>query len=50
MINWIPQKKRIIFNREKNNKQVFDDIVKEKYTHVFTNPEIALSKQLKIVF
>lgn len=45
MINRIPQGKGIILNRENNNKRVLDNIVKGGYTHVFTSPEIALSKQ-----
>lgn len=47
MINRVPQRKEIVFNGENNNKQVLDDIVKEGYTHVFTSPEIALSKRFK---
>ena len=47
MINRIPQGKGIVLNGENNNKQVLDDIVKGGYTHVFTSPEIALSKRFK---
>lgn len=47
MTNQILQKKGIVFNRENNNKQVFNDIVKGKYTYIFNSLEIALSKQFK---
>ena len=47
MMNQIPQRKRIVLNRDNNNKQVFDIIVKGGYIHVFTSSEIALSKQFK---
>ena len=48
MINRISQRKRIVLNGENNNKQVFHNIIKRRYTHVFTSPEIAFSKWFKI--
>lgn len=47
MISWISQGKGIVINKENNNKQVFDNIVKGKYIYIFTNSGIALSKQFK---
>ena len=47
MINRISQRKDIVLNRKNNNKCIFEDIVKGRYTHVFTNLKIALFKQFK---
>lgn len=43
----IPCEKGIVLNGENNNKNVFEDLAREGYTHVFTSPEIALSKNFK---
>lgn len=47
MINQISRGKGIVLNGENNNKRVFEDIARGGYTHVFTSPEIALSKKFK---
>ena len=47
MINRIPQGRGIVLNGENNNKRVLEDIAQGGYTHVFTSPEIALSKKFK---
>lgn len=47
MINRISQEKGIVFNRKNNNKCILEDIVKKRYTHVFTSSKIALSKKFK---
>ena len=47
MINRIPRGKGIVLNGENNNKRVLEDIARGGYTHIFTSPEIALSKKFK---
>ena len=47
MINHLPHGKAIVLNGENNQKHVQDDIARGNYTHVFTSPEIALSKKFK---
>lgn len=47
MINYISYRKDIVLNWKNNIKQIFADIVTKGYIHVFTSPEIALSKQFK---
>lgn len=42
-----PRGKEIILNRENNTNSVFAEIANKKYSHVFTSPEIALSKRFK---
>lgn len=46
-INRLPSGKRIVLNRENNTNSIFTEIVNRKYSHVFTSPEIALSKKFK---
>lgn len=47
MINRLPQGKAIVLNGENNQKSVFAGVARGHYTHVFTSPEIALSKKFK---
>lgn len=47
MINRIPNGKAIALTGENNQKAVQKSIACENYTHVFTSPEIALSKKFK---
>ena len=47
MINLIPNGKAIALTGENNQKDVQHAIATEGYTHVFTSPEIALSKKFK---
>lgn len=47
MINRIPRGRGIILSGKNNNKRVLEDIARGGYTHVFTSPEIALSKKFK---
>lgn len=47
MINQILQEKGIVLNGKNNNKSMLKDIIKEGYIHVFTSPEIAISKRFK---
>lgn len=47
MINCIPNGKAIALTGENNQKAVQQAIATEGYTHVFTSPEIALSKKFK---
>ena len=47
MINQLPQDKAIFFNGENNPKSILAEVPCEHYTHVFTSPEIALSKKFK---
>lgn len=47
MINCIPNGKAIALTGENNLKAVQQAITTEGYTHVFTSPEIALSKKFK---
>lgn len=44
MINCIPTGKAIALTGNNNNKQMQEDVATKSYTHVFTSPEIALSK------
>ena len=47
MINCIPNGKAIALTGENNHKVVQQAIATEGYTHVFTSPEIALSKKFR---
>ena len=47
MINRIANAKSIVLNGENNLASVHREIAKGGYTHVFTSPEIALSKKFK---
>ena len=47
LINQIPQGKGIVLNGENNTRNVLAGIANGGYTHVFTSPEIALSKKFK---
>ena len=47
MINCIPYGKSIILNGENNTKRVLANITTGGFTHVFTSPEIVLSKKFK---
>lgn len=47
MINQLPQGKAIILNGENSQKSVFAGVTRGHYTHVFTSPEIVLSKKFK---
>ena len=47
MINRIASGKAIALTGENNNKAVQQAIARQNYTHVFTSPEIALSKKFK---
>lgn len=47
MIKQIPNGKAIVLNGKNNDKDVQLEIATSNYTHVFTSPEIALSKQFK---
>lgn len=46
-INRIPQAKAIVLNGENSQKSVLAEVARGGYTHVFTSPEIALSKKFK---
>lgn len=48
MINQIAQGKAIALTGENNQKDVQKSITSQNYTHVFTSPEITLSKKFKI--
>lgn len=47
MINSLPKGKAIVLNGENNLTHVQRDIARGGYTHVFTSPEIAISKNFK---
>ena len=47
MINRLPQGKAIVLNGENSQKKVFARVARRHYTHVFTSPEITLSKKFK---
>lgn len=47
MINCIPSKKAIALTEKNNHKPVQLDIATQSYTHIFTSPEIRLSKKFK---
>lgn len=47
MINRIPNSKAIALTGENNQKDVQHIIETKRYIHVFTSPEIALSKKFK---
>lgn len=47
LINQIASGKAIALTEENNQKSVQQSIARENYTHVFTSPEIALSKKFK---
>ncbi|MCJ1349719.1 hypothetical protein MMC31_007960 [Peltigera leucophlebia] len=47
IINRLPQGKAIILNGENSQKSTLAEVAKGGYTHVFTSPEIALSKKFK---
>lgn len=47
LINKIPRGKAIVLNGENNQKDVQLGIARGDYSHVFTSPEIALSKKFK---
>lgn len=47
MINQILHGKAIILNGKNNQKYIQQKIANKGYTHVFTSPEIALSKKFK---
>ena len=47
MINQIPNGKALMLNGESNHKHIYKQAGKSGYTHIFTNPEIALSKKFK---
>ena len=46
-INHRPQAKAIVLNGENSQKNVLAKVTRGAYTHVFTSPEIALSKKFK---
>lgn len=46
-INLLPKGKGIVLNGENNTNSVLADIANGGYSHVFTSPEIALSKKFK---
>lgn len=47
MINQVTGEKAIALTEENNQKAVQQFIAYQDYTHVFTSPEIALSKKFK---
>lgn len=47
LINQIASWKTIALTGENNQKAVQQSIARQNYTHVFTSPEIALSKKFK---
>lgn len=47
MINHIASGKTIVFTGKNNHKGIQQAIIHQQYTHVFTSPEIALSKKFK---
>lgn len=47
LINRLPGGRSIIFNGENSSNSMFIDVSKRKYTHIFTSPEIAVSKKFK---
>lgn len=47
IINQLPQSKAIVLNGENSQKSVFSGVARGAYTHVFTSPEIVLSKKFK---
>ena len=47
MVNSLPKGKAIVLNGENNLTHVQRDIARGGYTHVFTSPEIAISKNFK---
>ena len=46
-INLLPGRKGFVLNGKNNNNNVLAEIANGGYTHVFTSPEIALSKKFK---
>ncbi len=48
MINKIPQGKAIALTGENNQQKTQQSITRKAYTHIFTSPEIALSKKFKL--
>lgn len=46
-INHLPGGKGIVLNGENNTNSVLAEIANRGYSHVFTSPEIALSKKFK---
>ena len=48
MINRIPQGKAIALTGENNQQKTQQSIARKAYTHIFTSPEIALSKKFKL--
>lgn len=46
-INSIPNGKGLVLNGENNQKKVLQDVARGGYTHIFTSPEITLSKKFK---
>ena len=47
LIDCIPSGKALVLNRENNHKHIFQQAARGGYTHVFTSPEIVLSKKFK---
>lgn len=47
LINKLPRGKAMVLNGENNQKDMQLEIAKGGYTHIFTSPEIALSKKFK---
>ena len=47
MINQLSNGKALMLNGKNNHKHVHKKAAKEGYTHIFTSPEIALSKKFK---
>jgi len=47
MINWKPTEKALVLNGENNHKHIHRQAAKRDYRHIFTSPEIALSKKFK---
>ena len=47
IINQIPNKRELVINSENNHKHVYKQAAKGGYIHIFTSPEIVLSKKFK---
>lgn len=47
MINQLPNGKALVLNGENNHKHIHKQAATGGYTHIFTSPEIALSKKFK---
>ena len=47
MINQLPNGRALVLNGKNNHKHIHKKAAKGGYTHIFTSPEIALSKEFK---